>query len=92
MLHPLSHFENPKFCLGIHPDLQVANYIFSSLKYTLVHLFPLTLISSCRNLVALSRQLARQRATDDNASLTGRHCLILCVLLLSQLLLNYVFT
>uniref|UniRef100_A0A4W6EKP9 Oxysterol-binding protein n=1 Tax=Lates calcarifer TaxID=8187 RepID=A0A4W6EKP9_LATCA len=45
-----------------------------------------------RNLVALSRQLARQRATDDNASLTGRHCLILCVLLLSQLLLNYVFT
>lgn len=45
-----------------------------------------------RNLVALSRQLARQRATDDSASLTGRHCLILCVLLLSQLLLNYVFT
>ncbi|XP_054864978.1 oxysterol-binding protein-related protein 8 isoform X4 [Amphiprion ocellaris] len=45
-----------------------------------------------RNLVALSRQLARQRATDDSVSLTGRHCLILCVLLLSQLLLNYVFT
>ncbi|KAG8012505.1 Oxysterol-binding protein-related protein 5 [Nibea albiflora] len=45
-----------------------------------------------RNLVALSRQLARQRATDDGVSLTGRHCLILCVLLLSQLLLNYVFT
>uniref|UniRef100_A0A3B4V9P1 Oxysterol-binding protein n=1 Tax=Seriola dumerili TaxID=41447 RepID=A0A3B4V9P1_SERDU len=45
-----------------------------------------------RNLVALSRQLARQRATDDSVSLTGRHCLILCVMLLSQLLLNYVFT
>uniref|UniRef100_A0A8D3DDY2 Oxysterol binding protein-like 5 n=1 Tax=Scophthalmus maximus TaxID=52904 RepID=A0A8D3DDY2_SCOMX len=45
-----------------------------------------------RNLVALSRQLARQRATEDGVSLTGRHCLILCVLLLSQLLLNYVFT
>ncbi|XP_072241607.1 oxysterol-binding protein-related protein 5 isoform X4 [Leuresthes tenuis] len=45
-----------------------------------------------RNLVALSRQLSHQRATDDGMSLTGRHCLILCVLLLSQLLLNYVFT
>uniref|UniRef100_A0A672GJG2 Oxysterol-binding protein n=1 Tax=Salarias fasciatus TaxID=181472 RepID=A0A672GJG2_SALFA len=45
-----------------------------------------------RNLVALSRQLSRQRASDDGVSLTGRHCLILCVLLLSQLLLNYVFT
>ncbi|XP_035520824.1 oxysterol-binding protein-related protein 5 [Morone saxatilis] len=45
-----------------------------------------------RNLVALSRQLTRQRATDEGVSLTGRHCLILCVLLLSQLLLNYVFT
>lgn len=45
-----------------------------------------------RNLAALSRQLTRQRATDDSVSLTGRHCLILCVLLLSQLLLNYVFT
>uniref|UniRef100_A0A8C4GI52 Oxysterol-binding protein n=1 Tax=Dicentrarchus labrax TaxID=13489 RepID=A0A8C4GI52_DICLA len=39
-----------------------------------------------------SRQLTRQRATDEGVSLTGRHCLILCVLLLSQLLLNYVFT
>lgn len=47
---------------------------------------------SCRNLVTLSRQLSHQRATDDSMSLTGRHCLILCVLLLSQLLLNYVFT
>lgn len=45
-----------------------------------------------RNLVALSRQLAQQRATDDGGFLTGRHCLILCVLLLSQLLLNYVFS
>ncbi|XP_034444188.1 oxysterol-binding protein-related protein 5 isoform X1 [Hippoglossus hippoglossus] len=45
-----------------------------------------------RNLVVLSRQLARQRETEDGVSLTGRHCLILCVLLLSQLLLNYVFT
>uniref|UniRef100_A0A8C9WZG6 Oxysterol-binding protein n=1 Tax=Sander lucioperca TaxID=283035 RepID=A0A8C9WZG6_SANLU len=40
----------------------------------------------------IHRQLTRQRATDDGVSLTGRHCLILCVLLLSQLLLNYVFT
>ncbi|XP_017274524.1 oxysterol-binding protein-related protein 5 isoform X2 [Kryptolebias marmoratus] len=45
-----------------------------------------------KNLVVLGRQLSHQRATDDNVSLTGRHCLILCVLLLSQLLLNYVFT
>ncbi|KAM9854089.1 oxysterol-binding protein-related protein 5 [Aulostomus maculatus] len=45
-----------------------------------------------RNLVALSRQLAHQRAADDSVSLTGRHCLILCVLLVSQLFLNYVFT
>ncbi|XP_067090633.1 oxysterol-binding protein-related protein 5 isoform X2 [Osmerus mordax] len=45
-----------------------------------------------RNLVALSRQLSRQRASEDSVTLTGRHCLILCVLLLSQLLLNYVFT
>ncbi|XP_077938913.1 oxysterol-binding protein-related protein 5 isoform X1 [Gasterosteus aculeatus] len=45
-----------------------------------------------RNLVALSRQLTRRSATDDSVSLTGRHCLILCVLLVSQLLLNYVFT
>lgn len=56
-----------------------------------VHLF--TVFSFlCRNLVALSRQLTRQRATEDGVSLTGRHCLILCVLLLSQLLINYVFT
>ncbi|XP_061577437.1 oxysterol-binding protein-related protein 5 isoform X2 [Cololabis saira] len=45
-----------------------------------------------RNLVALSRQMSRQRATDDGVSLTGRHWLVLCVLLVSQLLLNYIFT
>ncbi|XP_075894242.1 oxysterol-binding protein-related protein 5 isoform X2 [Nelusetta ayraudi] len=46
-----------------------------------------------RNLAALSRQLSRQRATaEDGVSLTGRHWLILCVMLLSQLLINYVFT
>ncbi|XP_037539344.1 oxysterol-binding protein-related protein 5 [Nematolebias whitei] len=45
-----------------------------------------------KNLVTLSRQLSHQRETDDGVSLTGRHCLILCVLLLSQLFLNYVFT
>uniref|UniRef100_A0A3B5KUF5 Oxysterol-binding protein n=1 Tax=Xiphophorus couchianus TaxID=32473 RepID=A0A3B5KUF5_9TELE len=45
-----------------------------------------------QNLAALGRQLSLQRHTDDSMSLTGRHCLILCVLLLSQLLLNYVFT
>ncbi|XP_023811940.1 oxysterol-binding protein-related protein 5 isoform X1 [Oryzias latipes] len=44
-----------------------------------------------RNLVALSQQLSHQRASDHGA-LTGRHCLVLCLLLLSQLLLNYVFT
>uniref|UniRef100_A0A7N6A495 Oxysterol-binding protein n=1 Tax=Anabas testudineus TaxID=64144 RepID=A0A7N6A495_ANATE len=45
-----------------------------------------------RNLVALGRQLAQQRVTDENVLLTGRHCVILCVLLLSQFFLNYVFT
>uniref|UniRef100_A0A3Q3JKK1 Oxysterol-binding protein n=1 Tax=Monopterus albus TaxID=43700 RepID=A0A3Q3JKK1_MONAL len=45
-----------------------------------------------RNLVALGHQLARHRMADDGMSLTGRHCLILCVLLISQLLINYVFT
>ncbi|XP_056137383.1 oxysterol-binding protein-related protein 5 [Lampris incognitus] len=45
-----------------------------------------------RNLAALSRQLVRQRGAEDGMSLTGHHCLILCVLLLSQLLLNYFFT
>ncbi|XP_012986698.2 oxysterol-binding protein-related protein 5 isoform X2 [Esox lucius] len=45
-----------------------------------------------RNLTALDRQLGRHRETADNAKLTGRHCLILCVLLLSQLFLNYIFT
>lgn len=45
-----------------------------------------------RNLVALSRQLIGQQEANDSMTLTGRHCLILCVLLLSQLLLNYMFT
>ncbi|KAM6961162.1 oxysterol-binding protein-related protein 5 isoform 2-T2 [Aplochiton taeniatus] len=45
-----------------------------------------------RNLVTLSRQLAQRRQAEDNVAMTGRHCLILCVLLLSQLLLNYLFT
>ncbi|XP_003967441.1 oxysterol-binding protein-related protein 5 [Takifugu rubripes] len=45
-----------------------------------------------RNLAALSRQLARQRAAEDGVTLTSRHWLIFCVLLLSQLLLNYIFT
>uniref|UniRef100_A0A4W5MQC5 Oxysterol-binding protein n=1 Tax=Hucho hucho TaxID=62062 RepID=A0A4W5MQC5_9TELE len=45
-----------------------------------------------RNLIALGRQLGRRRETEDNVTLTGRHCFILCVLLLSQLFLNYIFT
>lgn len=45
-----------------------------------------------RNLVALSRQLISQQAANDSVMLTGRHCLILCVLLLSQLLFNCMFT
>ncbi|KAK0141049.1 Oxysterol-binding protein-related protein 5 [Merluccius polli] len=45
-----------------------------------------------RNLASLGRQLARQRGAEEGVSLTGRHCLVLCVLLLSQLLLNYIFT
>ncbi|KAK7891719.1 hypothetical protein WMY93_023682 [Mugilogobius chulae] len=45
-----------------------------------------------RNLVALSRQLISQQAANDSMTLTGRHCLILCVLLLSQLLFNCMFT
>eukprot|EP00063_Salmo_salar_P004497 XP_013979332.1 PREDICTED: oxysterol-binding protein-related protein 5-like [Salmo salar] len=44
-----------------------------------------------RNLIALGRQLGRRRETEDNVTLTGRHCFILCVLLLSQLFLNYIF-
>uniref|UniRef100_A0A8C6WWU6 Oxysterol-binding protein n=1 Tax=Neogobius melanostomus TaxID=47308 RepID=A0A8C6WWU6_9GOBI len=45
-----------------------------------------------RNLVALSRQMISQQAANDSMTLTGRHCLILCVLLLSQLLFNCMFT
>lgn len=43
-----------------------------------------------RNLSALSRQLARR--TEESVSLSGRHCLILCFLVLLQLFINYVFT
>lgn len=45
-----------------------------------------------RNLVALSRQLISQQAANDSMTLTGRHCLILCVLLFSQLIFNCIFT
>ncbi|KAF7224781.1 oxysterol-binding protein-related protein 5 isoform X2 [Nothobranchius furzeri] len=45
-----------------------------------------------RNVGALSRQMSHQRAANDSTSLTARHCLTLCILLVSQLLLNYVFT
>ncbi|CDQ94405.1 unnamed protein product, partial [Oncorhynchus mykiss] len=45
-----------------------------------------------RNLIALGRQLGRRQETEDNVTPTGRHCFILCVLLLSQLFLNYIFT
>ncbi|XP_035379476.1 oxysterol-binding protein-related protein 5 isoform X2 [Electrophorus electricus] len=43
-----------------------------------------------KNLRALSGQLARR--TQQGESLSGHHCFILCVLLLFQLLINYVFT
>lgn len=45
-----------------------------------------------RNLVALSRQLISQQSGNDLMTLTGRHCLLLCVLLLSQFLFNCMFT
>uniref|UniRef100_A0A8C6UMY6 Oxysterol-binding protein n=1 Tax=Neogobius melanostomus TaxID=47308 RepID=A0A8C6UMY6_9GOBI len=48
--------------------------------------------ASISNLVALSRQMISQQAANDSMTLTGRHCLILCVLLLSQLLFNCMFT
>ncbi|XP_061532658.1 oxysterol-binding protein-related protein 5 isoform X2 [Phycodurus eques] len=44
-----------------------------------------------RNLSALSRQLTQQRAADDSMSRTGRHCAIVCLVLLSHLLLRYIF-
>ncbi|XP_076861792.1 oxysterol-binding protein-related protein 5 isoform X2 [Brachyhypopomus gauderio] len=43
-----------------------------------------------KNLSVLSGQLSRRAG--QGVSLSGRHCLILCVLLLFQLLINYVFT
>ncbi|KAI1889865.1 hypothetical protein AGOR_G00167320 [Albula goreensis] len=45
-----------------------------------------------RNLVVLSQQMFQHRNTEESVTLNGRHCLILCVLLLLQLLINYVFT
>ncbi|XP_061628486.1 oxysterol-binding protein-related protein 5 isoform X2 [Phyllopteryx taeniolatus] len=44
-----------------------------------------------RNLSALSRQLTQQRAADDSMSWMGRHCVIVCLVLLSHLLLRYIF-
>lgn len=45
-----------------------------------------------RNLSALGRQITRHKTAEESKSLSGRHCLILCMLLLFQLLINYVFT
>ncbi|KAG9352430.1 hypothetical protein JZ751_020844 [Albula glossodonta] len=45
-----------------------------------------------RNLVALSQQMFQHRNTEESVTLNSRHCLILSVLLLLQLLINYVFT
>nr|XP_057931478.1 oxysterol-binding protein-related protein 5 isoform X2 [Doryrhamphus excisus] len=45
-----------------------------------------------RNLSALSRQLTRQWVADDSVSWIGRHCVIVCVVLFSHLLLSYVLT
>lgn len=45
-----------------------------------------------RNLSALGRQIARHKTAEESKSLSGRHFLILCMLLLFQLLINHVFT
>ncbi|ROL51958.1 Oxysterol-binding protein-related protein 8 [Anabarilius grahami] len=45
-----------------------------------------------KNLSALGRQIARHKTSEESKSLSGRHFLILCMLLLFQLLINYVFT
>lgn len=45
-----------------------------------------------RNLSALGRQIARHKTADESKALNARHCLIICMLLLFQLLINYVFT
>uniref|UniRef100_A0A3Q3D9R3 Oxysterol-binding protein n=1 Tax=Hippocampus comes TaxID=109280 RepID=A0A3Q3D9R3_HIPCM len=44
-----------------------------------------------RNLSALTRQLTQQRAADDSVSWMGRHCVIVCLVLLSHLLLRYIY-
>ncbi|XP_064169870.1 oxysterol-binding protein-related protein 5-like [Anguilla rostrata] len=45
-----------------------------------------------RNLCALSQQMLRRRAAEEGVSLSSRHCLILCILLLFQLFINYTCT
>ncbi|XP_061078388.1 oxysterol-binding protein-related protein 5-like isoform X2 [Conger conger] len=45
-----------------------------------------------RNLCALSQQVMRRRAVEEGVSLSSRHWLLLCILLLFQLLLNYTYT
>ncbi|XP_036390764.1 oxysterol-binding protein-related protein 5-like isoform X1 [Megalops cyprinoides] len=45
-----------------------------------------------RNLCFLSQQMFRRRASEETGTLTGRYCLILCILLLFQLFINYTFT
>ncbi|XP_030645961.1 oxysterol-binding protein-related protein 5 [Chanos chanos] len=45
-----------------------------------------------KNLGALSRQIARHKSAEESMSLNSRHYLILCLLLLFQLLINYLFT
>ncbi|KAL2094142.1 hypothetical protein ACEWY4_011454 [Coilia grayii] len=45
-----------------------------------------------RNLFSLSRQLSQRREAEESWLLSGRHWLLLCLLLLLQLLINYVYT
>lgn len=45
-----------------------------------------------RNLYSLSRQLSRRHEAEEGVALSGRHWLILCLLLFLQLLINYVYT
>ncbi|XP_062402852.1 oxysterol-binding protein-related protein 5 [Sardina pilchardus] len=45
-----------------------------------------------RNLQSLGRQLSQRRAAEESVALSGRHWLILCMLLVFQLLINYVYT
>ncbi|XP_068507153.1 oxysterol-binding protein-related protein 5 isoform X2 [Syngnathus scovelli] len=44
-----------------------------------------------RNLAALSRQLAQQRAADNSVSWMSRHCVIVCLVLLSHVFLRYFY-